>query len=229
MMLVRLSGHAGAGKSRLIAALPRFGVDCHRAILYTSRPARKGEAHGKDYYFLSRSAIAALPGWDFYVGPVREMLQAVDLGQLESDLRSCGVVMIEIFADLWPGLVVRLEQRMGVAIPAASAFMTAVDPQAILAKPDDQSRAQLIQDEVERILRWRDKDGPEQIKPRAKSAVREILTAIGPEGVKLYTRVLHSSPEGPDGEDDWTREPEPTGRAMQVLNEFIAFYKSVAK
>ncbi len=83
-MLLRLSGHSGAGKSRLTAALPQFGITCPRAILYTSRSPRDGEVHGKDYYFLSRGAIAALPRSDFYVSPVREMLQAVDLSQLEA-------------------------------------------------------------------------------------------------------------------------------------------------
>ena len=84
MLLLRLSGHSGAGKSRLLAELPKLDITCPRAVLYTSRLARTGERHGQDYYFLSRSAIAALPAADFYIGPVREMLQAVDLSQLET-------------------------------------------------------------------------------------------------------------------------------------------------
>jgi guanylate kinase len=88
MLLLRLSGHSGAGKSRLTAALPNLGVTCPRTVLYTSRLARPGEVHGQDYYFLSYGAINALPSSDFFVGPVREMLQGVDLSQLESDLKS---------------------------------------------------------------------------------------------------------------------------------------------
>jgi hypothetical protein len=227
MMCVRLSGHSGAGKSRLIAALPSREVKCQRAVLYTSRLARDGEIHGKDYYFLSRSAIVGLPLWDFYIGPVREMVQAVDLVQLESDLRSNSVVMIEIFADLWPGLVKRLEERMQCAIPSASVFMTAVDPQAILDQAEDR-RASFIETEVERILTWRGKDEPDKIKSRAKSAVKEILSAIGPDGRSLYAMVFHSAPEGPDGQDDWTRDHEPVGRAKQVIDEFVAFFKSIS-
>jgi hypothetical protein len=227
MMLVRLSGHSGAGKSRLIAALPTVGVECKRAVLYTSRLARDGEIHGRDYYFLSRGAIGALPGRDFHIGPVREMLQAVDLGQLEADLRSSGVVMIEIFADLWPGLIARMEQRMGCEIPTASVFMTAVDLEAVRSQPEG-SRAQFIQDEVERILTRRDKDEPDKIKKRAESAVKEVLTAIGLSGGDVYTKVFHSTPEGPDGEDDWTRHDQPEGQAKAVLDEFVAFLKSVS-
>jgi hypothetical protein len=197
-------------------------------VLYTSRLPRDKEIHGKDYYFLSRGAIAALPSWDFYVGPVREMLQAVDLSQLESDLRSSSLVMIEIFADLWPGLIRRLEQRMHCSIPSVSVFMTALDPKAILAQPEE-SRAQFIQTEVRRILTKRGKDTEEQVRSRAKSAIEEILAAIGPDGYRLYTRVFHSSPEGPDGQDEWTKQTEPTGHAKRVLDKFIEFYKSVPK
>lgn len=228
MMLVRLSGHSGAGKSRLTAALPHCGINCQRAILYTSRPARDEEAHGQEYYFLSRGAIAALPGLDFHIGPALEMLQAVDLSQLELDLRASNVVLIEIFADLWPGLLMRLEDRMRQEIPNASVFMTAVDPKEISARTESE-RDSFIETEVRDILTNRGKDKPDKVEKRAKSAVKEVLTAIGPEGSELYTRVLHSSPEGIDGKDDWTREPEPAGRAKHVLQEFVDFMKSFSE
>lgn len=228
MILVRMSGHSGAGKSRLLAALPSVGVECERAVLYTSRLARDGEIHGKDYYFLSRSAIAALPGYDFHIGPVREMLQAVDLQQIETDLRSSGVVMVEIFADLWPGLIKRMEERMLCRLPSASVFMTAVDPKRILTMSEDQ-RHGFIETEVTRILTWRGKDQPDKIKFRARSAVKEILQAIGPDGHSLYTQVLYSAPEGPNGEDDWTKLGGPVGQAKVVLDEFVAFFKATTQ
>src|SRR5512136_2672111 len=120
MLLLRLSGHSGAGKSRLVAALPRYGINCPYVVRYTSRLARDEERQGKDYYFLSRAAIAALPRADFYVGPVREMLQAVDLSQLEIDLRSSNLVIVETSPDLWPGLLRRMEERMQCSLPNAS-------------------------------------------------------------------------------------------------------------
>lgn len=117
---------------------------------------------------------------------------------------------------------------MGCSVPTTSVFVTAVHRKAILAQPE-QSRGQFIQSEVERILTWRKKDPPDKVKSRAKSAVKEILTAINSEGSELYARVFDSSPEGPDGEDEWTSEAEPVRDARRVLDEFIAFYKSVAK
>jgi hypothetical protein len=228
MLLVRLSGHSGAGKSRLVAALPRYDITCTSVVRYTSRLARDDERHGVDYYFLSRAAITALPSSDFYVGPVREMLQAVDLSQLEIDLRSSDTVMVEIFPDLWPGLLRRLEERMHCAVPNTSVFMTAVHRKTIVALPE-QVRGEFIQSEVERILLWRNKDAPDKIRIRAKSAVEEILTAISPEGSQGYARIFDSAPEGPNGEDEWTKEAEPVGDARRVLDEFIAFYTARSK
>jgi len=45
------------------------------------------------------------------------MLQAVDLSQLEIDLGSSDLVIVEIFAGLWPGLLRRIEERMRCAVP----------------------------------------------------------------------------------------------------------------
>jgi hypothetical protein len=225
MLLLRLSGHSGAGKSRLIAALPRLGITCPRAVLYTSRLARAGEVHGRDYYFLSRSAIAALPGSDFYVGPVREMLQGVDLGQLEIELRSNSLVLVEIFAPLWAGLEKRIRERVGPELHTASVFMTAVDPKAFRAQPDEK-RAHYVQETIEDILRRRAKDADDKISSRARSGFAEIAEALGPHGNTLYNRVFHSAPEGPDGDDDWTKEGQPIGRARDALDEFVAFVRT---
>jgi hypothetical protein len=157
------------------------------------------------------------------------MFQAVDLSQLESDLKSNSLVLVEIFADLWPGLERRIAERLGSQLRTASVCMTAVDPKAVLAQPDEQSRARYIQQEVEQILQRRAKDAPDKIKSRAKSAVAEVWSAVGPDGSRLYSRVFHSAPEGPDGQDDWTREAQPVGRAKQVLDEFVAFVQGTGK
>jgi guanylate kinase len=228
MVLIRLSGHSGAGKSRLLAALPRRGIACPRAVLYTSRLARADERHGVDYYFLSRAAIAALPESDFHVGPVRENLQGVDLSQLEIDLRSGDTVFIDIHADMWLGLIARLTPRMGSELRSLSVFLTAVHRGAILALPEKQ-RGDFIRSEVKRILLWRNKDAPDKVRIRAEAAAGEILGAIGPEGSAQYARVFDSSPEGPDGEDEWTKEAELVGDARHVLDEFVAFYRNRAR
>ena len=221
MLLLRLSGHSGAGKSRLIAALPHYGISCPRAVLYTSRDMRKGENDGTDYHFRSREIIDALPRNKFFVGQVREMLQAINLEQLVDDLKGNDLVLIEIFDKLWPEVENAIVSRMGQKLRTASVFMTAVDPDHLNSLPDRRTRAAYVEDEVKRILDWRHKDEPEKIKSKAESAPDEVLAAIEPNAP--YMKVFHSSPEGPDGQDNWTRYDEPDGRAAQVLKEFIEF------
>lgn len=230
MMLVRLSGHSGAGKSRLVAALPRYGMTCPRVVLYTSRLPHEGEVHGRDFYFLSRGLIAGLPRQNFYVGSVMDLLQAVDLMELDITLRANpnGVVLIEIFPDLWPGLIGRLSERMrDRVLRTASVFMTAIDPDALRALPDDGARAAHIEAEVKRILAERGEDtfpGTDKldwpsIERRAMAAVDEIMDALKPGA---YDRVIYSPAEGPDGRDEWTRPGGPSARAQQAIDEFLS-------
>lgn len=54
--IIVLSASSGAGKTTLINALYDYFNDklcLERVITYTTRIARKGEMHGKDYYFIS--------------------------------------------------------------------------------------------------------------------------------------------------------------------------------
>jgi hypothetical protein len=230
MILLHLAGHSGAGKSRLIAALPKCGISVPRAVLYTSRAPRDGEVHGRDYYFLSKGAIAALPRESFFVGNVREMLQAVDLQQLQESLESEAhfLVLVEIFADLWPDLRARIAERFGGELSTASVFLTAVDPEIVKALSDNEIRGRYIHNEVERILTWRQKDEADKVASRAKSAVDEVLAAVGQSGDHKYDYILHSSAEGPDGADDWTRAEAPVGRAKQVLDTVVGLVKNAA-
>jgi hypothetical protein len=152
------------------------------------------------------------------------MLQAVDLSQLETDIKGNDLVLIEIFDKLWPGVETSILGRLGRELRTASVFMTAVDPDLVNSLPNDQERSAHVQNEVRRILGWRMKDPPEKIRLRAESAAEEVLAAIAPGAP--YERVFHSSPEGPDGEDEWTREHEPVGRAALVLKQFIEFVKA---
>lgn len=217
MVLIRLSGHSGAGKSRLTAAVAKIGFVFRRAVIYTSRPPRAGEVHGRDYYFMSRSFIQGLPKDRFLVGDVRHMIQAVDLVQLELDLRSGEPVIVEIFHTRWPPLRGWLLEHFGAELKLVSVFLNAV-PSAGLADLPKPAAEAYIREEIRRVLTWRAKDRPKAIAERAESAVTEVLQALTVRG--LYDRVIQSAPEGPDGEDEWTRAPKPEGFAASALQEF---------
>jgi hypothetical protein len=227
MMLIRLSGHSGAGKTRLINALPEYGIHCPKVLRYTSRPARINEVHGQDY-FMSRAFIEALPEKDFLVGPVRNMVQAFDLKQLEIDLGRHDLVLIEIYPALWPKLLSSLAERMEKQPTSASVFMTAVDPVYLKSLGDEQEKTDYITHEVEKILVFRNKDEAKDIQIRASSAAGEILEALSPEGEEMYAKILHSAPEGTDGEDEWTKQAQPVGQAKVALDEFIELYSKLA-
>jgi len=224
MILLRLSGHSCAGKTRLVNALPGFGIICPKVIRYTSRPPRINEIEGEDYYFRPREFIESLPEEDFLVGPVRNMLQAFDLKKLASDLETHELVLIEIYPDLWPKLISRLEQRMFDTIKTASVFMTAVDPERIKSFASQEEKAGYIASEVYKMLLFRNKDDSEDMKVRAHAAAGEILSALSTAGRKSYDLIIHSAPEGPDGEDDWTRETQPVGKALTATNDFLGLY-----
>lgn len=50
-MIIILVGELASGKTTLAKSLTKAGYK--RIVTYTTRPPRKGEVHGKDYYFLS--------------------------------------------------------------------------------------------------------------------------------------------------------------------------------
>ena len=228
MLLLRLSGHSCAGKTRLVNALPQYGIICPKVIRYTSRAPRPEEIEGEDYCFRSRDFIESLPEKDFLVGPVRNMLQAFDLRKLEKDLKTHELVLIEIYPTLWPELIARLEDIIKESITTASVFMTAVDPAVIEAFKDEEEKSGYITSEVYKMLLYRNKDLPEDIKIRAHAAASEILGALSPEGIKMYAKIIHSAPEGPDGEDDWTRGERPAGQAKEAMKEFMAYFDSIS-
>jgi len=49
-----ISGPSGAGKSTIVGKLLELAPDLVLSISYTSRSPRKGEIHGKNYFFISR-------------------------------------------------------------------------------------------------------------------------------------------------------------------------------
>lgn len=50
--LVTITAPTCSGKSHILNALTRFGL-CTRIVSTTTRPARSGEEHGVDYYFIT--------------------------------------------------------------------------------------------------------------------------------------------------------------------------------
>ena len=59
-LLIILSSPSGAGKSTLARWLREWDPSIRFSVSATTRPARPGEVHGKDYYFVSRDEFLTL-------------------------------------------------------------------------------------------------------------------------------------------------------------------------
>ena len=59
-LLIILSSPSGAGKSSLAKRLRDWDVAIQFSVSATTRPPRKGEAHGSEYYFHSRDQFEAM-------------------------------------------------------------------------------------------------------------------------------------------------------------------------
>lgn len=58
--LFTISAPSGAGKTSLVSALLERDLDLQVSISHTTRPKRKGEVHGQDYYFVSQEEFMAM-------------------------------------------------------------------------------------------------------------------------------------------------------------------------
>lgn len=154
-LLVVITGPSGVGKDSLVARLKeRPGSTFGFAVTATSRPPREGEVDGRDYHFVTREEFERMVG-------AGEMLEhAVVYGQLK------GVPKRSVRKVLDEGKHVLLRTD----IQGARTLKTLV-PDALtifLAPPSAE--------EMERRLRERATDSPEQIETRLATAIAEMDT-----------------------------------------------------
>lgn len=57
-LLIVISGPSGVGKDTVIRKMKALGFPFHFVVTATTRPARTGEVHGKDYFFISSDEFA---------------------------------------------------------------------------------------------------------------------------------------------------------------------------
>ncbi len=59
-MIIVMSAPSGAGKSTLCGLLMRRFANLRYSISYTTRPRRRGERNGRDYFFVSENEFKRL-------------------------------------------------------------------------------------------------------------------------------------------------------------------------
>lgn len=91
-LLIILSSPSGAGKSTLAKRLRDWDPSIRFSVSATTRPPRKGEEHGREYYFHSRDEFEGMVARDemlehaevfgnFYGSPKGPVSAAIDAGQ----------------------------------------------------------------------------------------------------------------------------------------------------
>ncbi len=150
-----LSAPSGAGKTtlikRLLAEFPQLGA----AVSRTPRPPRQGEAHGKDYFFLSREEFERRRAEQFFAewAEVHGNFYGTPLAPVKEMLRQGQDVLFDIDVQGAAQLKLTLEE---------AAFVFILPP----------SKA-----ELERRLRGRGLDDEDTIQRRLGNARREMLEA----------------------------------------------------
>jgi guanylate kinase len=153
--LVVLSGPSGAGKTTVARALPGRLGDLAVSTSATTRPARRGETEGADYYFIGREEFreriraGRFVEWadvfgQYYGTPVEELERARREGKM---------LLLEI--DVQGGIQMKKKFPQALTI--------------LLLAPDDET--------LRRRLAGRGTDSPEQVRRRFAKAQKEIATA----------------------------------------------------
>ena len=128
-----LSAPSGTGKTTLVKALREFRPKIRLSISYTTRGRRKGEVHGRDYYFVKPATFVAMKAkgefaeWAnvhgfFYATPCRPLERSIRRGQdilLDIDVQGAtkikrkypGAASVFLVPPSWRELQRRLARR----------------------------------------------------------------------------------------------------------------------
>jgi guanylate kinase len=151
-LLIVVSGQAGVGKDSLIQRLRERGYPFHFVVTATDRAPRLGEIHGKDYFFLT----------------TEEFLQMEEEGELLEHAivygQHKGILKQQVREAMASGkdVIMRIDVQ-------GAATVRQIVPQAILIFLLASS-----EEELERRLRARGEDSPEQLKERLIIAGEEM-------------------------------------------------------
>ncbi|MEK9659604.1 MAG: guanylate kinase [Chloroflexota bacterium] len=187
-LLVVVSGPSGVGKDAVLAALRRMHPEFHYPVTATTRPQRPGEVDGRDYLFISPERFEQL------------LAQGGFLEHAQVYGRRYGVPKARVRDELAAGhdVVVKVDVQGAQTIRALAPDTVLV----FLAAPS--------MDELERRLRERKTESPEQLAIRIATAREEM------EQASWFDRVIVNGTEDVEGtvaklvavmEEEHTRVP----------------------
>ncbi len=97
-LLIVMSAPSGAGKAALLAKLREKEAELASPISATTRPKRKGEVHGRDYYFMTEKAFEQGLAAKHFVEWAE--VHGFHYGTLESELERCLATGADVILEL---------------------------------------------------------------------------------------------------------------------------------
>lgn len=96
--IVIISSPSGGGKTTICRELIRKNKSWRFSVSYTTREKRKGEIHGRQYYFVDRQEFTKLRKKDYFAESARVHLYyyGTPRKQLEQVVRKGGVMILDV-------------------------------------------------------------------------------------------------------------------------------------
>ncbi|MCG6534877.1 MAG: hypothetical protein L7F78_09335 [Syntrophales bacterium LBB04] len=218
-----LSGPSCVGKGPLLDSLRRVyrGLIFGQPVRYTSRSMRPGERDGVEFHFRSADDIRRLPQERFFIYPMRNQWQAVDLSDLEQMFSRYERVIIEFYPPVVSLLLKHLhtmKERTG--FETSMVFITPLSEQEIekleLQEPG-RPRTEIVAD----VMRMKQiRRAINQGKLLTREELDDIDIRAGHAYVEMQCSSLYSYViVNHDGEDSehWICTP-PSGDAGKTLS-----------
>ena len=152
LMLV-LSSPSGAGKTTICREILKKNKDLKMSISYTTRPKRKSEVNGKDYFFISEKKFKEFQAKDFFIenAKVFDHLYGTPKNFVEENL----IKGVDVLFDIdWQGA-----QKLS--------NFSKTDIVSVFILPPSNSI-------LKERLKQRNEDSPETVKKRMSKAKSEI-------------------------------------------------------
>lgn len=151
-LLIVISGPSGVGKDSVIIRMKERQIDLHFVVTATTRPPRKNEIHGKDYFFFTSDQFAEMIEQD----------ELLEYAIVYNDYKGIPKQQVRQALDSGSDVIMRVDVQ-------GAAKIRELAPQALLI-------FLTTQDEEEMVMRLRERksETPEGLNLRIATARQEL-------------------------------------------------------
>ncbi len=154
-LLIVISGPSGVGKDTVVQEMQKRGLPIHFVVTATTRPPRKGEVNGVDYFFYTKDEFAELIEQD----------ELLEYAFVYNDYKGIPKFQVREAWETGKDVVMRLDVQ-------GAATIRELYPEALLIFLTTES-----EDELVRRLRARKTETPDELKMRIATARQELKRA----------------------------------------------------